>query len=58
MAKLDFFRQIKKRLKPGGLFAFVEGCADKSAPDWNDKIDLYAATHGETAQPRICCAAR
>jgi tRNA (cmo5U34)-methyltransferase len=42
-AKLDFFRQIKKRLKPGGLFAFVEGCADKSAPDWNDKIDLYAA---------------
>lgn len=42
-AKQDFFRQIRARLKPGGLFVFVEGCADNASPDWTDKLALYAA---------------
>ena len=50
-AKEDLFRQIKKRLKPGGLFAFLDGCADKAAPDWSRKVSLYAANARRNGAP-------
>ena len=42
-SKLDLLRQAHRRLSPGAPFILVDQCLDRSAPDFDRRLDRYAA---------------
>ena len=41
--KLDLLTGTRQRLKPGAPFILVDQCIDRSAPDFQHRLDRYAA---------------
>ncbi len=42
-SKLSTLREIRRRLKPGAPFVLVDQCIDRSAPDFERRLERYAA---------------
>ena len=42
-AKLELLRQTRRRLKRGAPFVLVDQCLDRSAADFDQRLDRYAA---------------
>lgn len=53
--KVDFLREIAKRLKPGGLYVHVELCADAGSPspgpcDFHEALNRFQMNKGKTGE--------
>lgn len=51
-SKLEALKAIHTRLKPGGAFAIVDNCYDKSAPEFKRKMDRFIENGRRSGAPQ------